>query len=302
MKLKVISMSKYTTQLRFICESLAGLDKSQGYNSIKNIIEESAPKIFNFDFPIFDEEYRIPLERKILRHFYTREICEETFGLWQLRLEDKLNLIMPYYNQLYNSAKLEFDPFIDTDITSDGGRDKWNTTERKMYSSDVGRENNDSNYSTNSNTEGNGSNDGTQKDDSNTTGNAWDLYSDTPQGGVRGIQNAKDPSLMSNAYLTNARNNTDNGTAHSESETHNKTMDSRNTETTGETHYDTLNTATHDEKSDNTSHDNEQENRHTKGKSGGVTYSKMLKEYRETFMNIDAMIIEELEPLFFCLW
>ena len=98
-------MSKYTTEVRFLCESEAGLINSEGFNSIATVLTEAAPKIFNFDFPIFDETYRTPLEVKILRHYYTREICEETVGLWKLRLQDKLNMIMPYYKRMIYSAE-----------------------------------------------------------------------------------------------------------------------------------------------------------------------------------------------------
>ena len=51
-------MSKYTTQVRFICESLAGLTESKGYDDVNSIIETAAPKIFSFDFPMFDDSYR----------------------------------------------------------------------------------------------------------------------------------------------------------------------------------------------------------------------------------------------------
>ena len=64
-------MSNYTTQVRTICESFAGLRKSEGANSVDSIIEASRNKVFNFDFPIFDEEYRGVLEHKILKHYYT---------------------------------------------------------------------------------------------------------------------------------------------------------------------------------------------------------------------------------------
>lgn len=110
-------MSKYTTELRYICEVEAGYNESRGYNSVDEIVTTAAPKIFSFDFPIFNEAYRLPLEKKILKHFYTREISEETYGLWKLRLEDKMNLIMPYFNKLYDSDDLPFDPFKDTDMT-----------------------------------------------------------------------------------------------------------------------------------------------------------------------------------------
>ena len=50
-------MSKYTTELRFICESKAGLSESVGFNQIDDVISNSWNKIFD-NFPIFDESYR----------------------------------------------------------------------------------------------------------------------------------------------------------------------------------------------------------------------------------------------------
>ena len=47
-------MSKYTTELRFICETYAGLDESVGGDSVENVITNALPKLFNFSFPIFD--------------------------------------------------------------------------------------------------------------------------------------------------------------------------------------------------------------------------------------------------------
>ena len=110
-------MSKYTTEVRFICETASSLTESDGFNSVNDIIQNAIPKVFNFDFPIFDEAYRNVLLTKILKHYYTREIGEETVGLWKLWLEDRLNVIMPYYNQLYKSELLEFNPFYDVDLT-----------------------------------------------------------------------------------------------------------------------------------------------------------------------------------------
>lgn len=115
-------MSDYTTQIRFICESKSGLTDSVGFSGIMEAIENSVDDIFNFEWPIFDEAYRVPLEIKILRHFYTREIGEETFGLWQLRLCDRLNVIMPYYNQLYKSELIKFNPMYDVDLTTEHER------------------------------------------------------------------------------------------------------------------------------------------------------------------------------------
>ena len=107
-------MSKYTTELRYICEMEANLSESKGYDDVDEIITLAAPKIFN-NFPIFDEAYRLPLEKKILMHYYTREISEEVVGLWKLRLAARMNEIMPYFNKLYDSELLKFNPLYDVD-------------------------------------------------------------------------------------------------------------------------------------------------------------------------------------------
>ena len=64
-------MSKYTTEVRYVCEYYAGLDKSVGGAKVDDVIEKSISGIFDFDFPIFDENYRSVLEKKILKHYST---------------------------------------------------------------------------------------------------------------------------------------------------------------------------------------------------------------------------------------
>lgn len=248
-------MSKYTTEVRYICENACGYTESQGYSKVEQILTQSAPKVFDFDFPIFDETYRLPLERKILRHFYTREIGEETVGLWKLRLSSRLNEIMPYYNQLYLSELYEFNPLYDADYYKTG-----NSSGNRNEAENISAESNSSTASA-------------------PKGNTWNLYSDTPQGGVLGIENAEDPSLATNAYLTNATHVISDGSG-STSETSN-TGNSERGATIGTT---------------------EEYLQHVYGKFPGRSYSALIKEYRELFLNIDAQIIKELEDLFMGLW
>lgn len=128
-------MSSYTTQVRFICETAAGYNESQGYGKVDEIIHKAIPYVFDFQFPIFDEQYRETLCTKILKHYYTREICEETVGLWKLRLATKMNEIMPYYNKLYESELIKFDPMKDTDTTTEHhGKNSGNGVRRNLYS------------------------------------------------------------------------------------------------------------------------------------------------------------------------
>lgn len=291
-------MSKYTTELRFICEYESGYLESHGLSDLNEILILATPKIFNFDYPIFDPLYKRPLERKIIRHFYTREICEETVALWKLRLEDRMNIIMPYFNKLYSSELLEFNPLYDTDLTRDHTRKNEGVQTTQNTGSESTSEDDEtttSNTNTRTISENNsGQNTNTQTNGANRT--EWDLYSDTPQGGVTGLEN--------NNYLTNARKISNN-----ESETINGSGTNSETKsgTTTDNGSGTMNASksgsrnTTDSGTANITN-TEDYIEHVRGKNGGVSYSKMLQEFRETFLNIDKMVIDSLEDLFFGLW
>ena len=223
-------MSKYTTEVRFICESLAGNSESVGGNGIDSVIQLAIPKIFDFDFPIFKPDYKNVLATKILKHYYTREIGYETYGLWKFKLNVRLNEIMPYFNQLYESTLLEFNPLLDVDYTRkhEGERNK----------------------------EEQGKSEGT-----NNTINL-SVYSDTPQGSVENLDNG--------SYMTSASKTTDSTQGNNTSENKLKDVDS---------FLETV-----------------------KGKMGGSDYSEKLMKYRQTFLNIDMMVIEALSDLFINLW
>ena len=266
-------MSKFTTEVRFLCELEAEKTESKGFNSIDTIITTAAPKIFNFDFPIFDENYRLPLEKKILRHYYTREISEETVGLWKLRLEDRLNMIMPYYNKLYNSELLTFNPFYDVNLTRDHTRD--NEANQSTTSSGVTQ---DAQVANTSSTTA----------ESHTDSNLrWDLYSDTPQGGINGIT-ADEDSVANNTYLTNARKISDSG--------------SGNSQGNGQVASTVNDTTNRSESGSSEINSTEDYLEHVTGKMGTTSYSKLLMEFRDTFLNIDKMVIDNLSDLFFGLW
>lgn len=223
-------MSHYTTEVRYICETYAGLSESVGYNKVDEIISKARPQIFDFSYPIFDESYRSVLETKIIRHYYGREICAETVGRWKLYLQTMMNEIMPFYNKMYMSELLKFNPLYDVDMYTEHQKD------------------------------GSGTNN--LKSNTDTTADNWRYMHDTPQGGVEGLKSLN--------YLTEAERENDKGNS--------------KTNTDGE--YT----------------DTETYLQHVYGKSVGKSFSKMLMEYRDTFLNIDMLIINDLEELFFGLW
>lgn len=318
-------MSVYTTEVRYICEYEAGLTSSTGFDDIDDVIEKSWNKIFK-NFAIFDESYRKHLCTKILKHFYTREICAETVALWKFWLNQKMDEIMPYYNQLYNSERIKFDPMVENKllrtITEENTGDKTGSgnSTRQTQNSSSGSDNT-SNTGTivdNNVTAQKESSDisttTTNSDNTDTTNSATSetssqaLHSDTPQGTIDNIK--------ANGYLTDATITTENKTASenaNQTSTKNGTSTSKSS-TTNDSTTDTtktLNTRTISNNSEkmleNVSDNNEFSEKNNnirkyieemQGKTSSVTYSKMLEEFRNTFLNIDMLIIMDLRDLF----
>lgn len=235
-------MSKYTTQVRYICEQLSGYVQSVDYSNVDLVLRAAEPKIFDFDYTIFDENYRHVLNTKILKHYYINEIGLETYALWKLRLNTKMNEIMPYYNQLYKSELYTFNPLYDTDITRQHKVDRSQDSTTKTTDTSTTEQ---------------------------TNGNVHaDAYSDTPQGGITGVEKLN--------YLTNYRKVTDDNKL--------------NSKITGNTDTDTGITSL------------ESYVETVKGKQGVRNYSDLLKDFRSTFLNIDMQVIESLSDLFMLIW
>ena len=253
-------MSKYTTEVRFICENSAGLHESEGADNIDSILDKCWNKVFNFNFPIFDENYRQVLCRKILKYYYTREIAHETVGRWKLALNAKLNEIMPYYNQLYKSELLEFNPFYDVDLT------------RK-------REGSGTSNRTSNNTE---TNSGTSKNVSSGSGTSntdtLNRFSDTPQNSMD-TQGIADSVPLTTVTKVNEDNTTTNESTDTLTRNYSKTGSGTENINNTDKYIETV-----------------------KGKQGTENYSSLLKKFRETFLNIDMMIIEDCSDCFFTLW
>lgn len=109
-------MAHYTTQVRTICETVAGLSNSAGYTDVETVLTDSWDKIFTA-FPVYDEAHRADLCKKILRHYYMDEIAFETYGLWQLAINTKLVEIMPQYNSLYKASAEIINPLYNKNLT-----------------------------------------------------------------------------------------------------------------------------------------------------------------------------------------
>lgn len=277
-------MSKYTTELRYLIENNFDIGLK--------------------DYPIFDENYREPLNQKIINHYYFREIGFETAELFKRYLNNTMNEIMPYYNQLFKSELLEFNPFynVDETVTADKNNNSvsdfvGNISGKNTQTADT--ENTQTNNGKQQTTTA-ATSTGESVGNSTTTNKNKNVSSDTPQGflSINSIENETYASAaeMGNAESINnskaTSNNAENGIT--DQTTADETKATGNSKSNATTETDTANKTT--------SNDFENYISHVIGKSEGETYSEMLMKFRETFLNIDMMIIDELKTCFMMIY
>lgn len=277
-------MSKYTTELRYLIENNFDIGLK--------------------DYPIFDENYREPLNRKIINHYYFREIGFETAELFKRYLNNTMNEIMPYYNQLFKSELLEFNPFynVDKTVTADKNNNSvsdfvGNISGKNTQTADT--ENTQTNNGKQQTTTA-ATSTGESVGNSTTRNKNKNVSSDTPQGflSINSIDNETYASAaeMGNAESINnskaTSNNAENGIT--DQTTADETKATGNSKSNATTETDTANKTT--------SNDFENYISHVIGKSEGETYSEMLMKFRETFLNIDMMIIDELKTCFMMIY
>ena len=273
--------ARYTTLLRDICEFYAN-ENTNGLSNINDVLDKSWDIIFTKNWEIFDESYRKILCEKILRKYFTREICSETVELWKLWLDATMCEIMPTYNQLYESTLIKYDVFNNVDVTTtfekSGKEDNKNTG--NINTTDSGTQTNTGKSIVNVK--------GSTKPDSKNNVTEWNLHSDTPQGGINGVENEK---YLSDATKRTNTSNTDNTVSNTENNTTelNNTLKTSNTQTTNSTNKGTKESS-------------EEWTQRIFGKNNGQSNNMLLKEFRDNILNIDQMIIKDLEPLFFQLW
>ena len=199
-------------------------------------------KLFDFKYDFYEESKKEQFEQKFIDYFYMREIEHETVEEFKHELRTKLNLIAPYYKQLYEtelkSKNIEF--LLNKDLKETFIREVESDTESL------------SNFSNESN--------GKTKVETLSTTN------DTPQNRIDDLD--KYISSASKDKNTSDTSSTDNGSSISQNS----------------------NTA------------KEETTLISQGNIGTTSSAQLLRDWREVLINIDMMILEECEELFFKLF
>lgn len=272
-------------EIRTMVESCLGLTEHVDFRQIDSTIQQALPYIFDDSWPIFQESYRQILEVKIIKWNWLREVGTESTGEFRLLLNNKLARIMPYYNQLYESELLKFEPFNNVNYTHESNR----TTTRTEDLS----ENKTGNLKRNSSTDGSldSTLDSSNVIDSSqtTTSSGNTVNSDTPQGLIQDVLDKKYASSVSQSADNNSvtGKSSDSG---SQTRTDTTTTSANETQDNKDTRAQNVTAKNIDGFIEN-----------IRGKQSSASYMKLLTELRETFLNIDSMILDELEELFFSL-
>lgn len=194
------------------------------------VLEHTDNRIGLDEYPIFRELYRETLNKKIIDHYWNQEIGMETIPLFTLALRRRMNEIMPYYNQLYESELLEINPINTIDMRTESESTSQNTGQSEATNTSV------------------------------TGSKSRSVQSDFPQHRLAG----------DNDYATAAADSVSDSDVTSEA---NENSNSQGTNSGFS---------------------------HTTGTQG--LQSDMLIRFRESFLNIDVMVIAELADCFMGVW
>ena len=165
-------MSEYTTMVKDLVRDYS-VSVDNGLTDIDTKLDKAREYIFDFNYPVIDEATKKRIEIAILKHYYMREIAFESVGIWKIKLNDRLNLIMPRYNALYNKQDLNLSPYVNGYVNESGE------------------------------THGNSNTDVNNKD--------WQTTSDTPQGILTDLKEGKYSSMA--VYTENNDNTANNNTS-----------------------------------------------------------------------------------------
>ena len=269
-------MSVYTTTIRnYLMGKLKENNPTEDIETLsyKEVINRGMKYLFDFDYPLYDENYRTVIQTKIIKNYYMREIGQETFEMFKMRLDNKLNLIMPKYNKMYQQLN-EIMPLYDYRLEESYQREKIDNEAKNINETNNGSQENKGNETSNSN--------GNSKETETTTNKSKNIFSKYPQTRISGNEN----------YATemNEIDSTENvnGTTENNLDTTRKTdstLTSKNIKETGETKKLTT---------------TDDYIKMLKGSKSSQT--KLWVEFADNFNDVDTQIINDLEDLFMGIW
>lgn len=227
-------------------------------------IVENGVELWNFDYPSYYKgEEKTAFEKKVIDHYYFRQIGQETVGRFLHCFRSRIREIMPRYIEMYKTVELMRDldnPFDNVDIVE---------TYEETAS---GTSKTDSTASGTASSESSAS--GTSTDTKNSTEDKEHRFSNTPQGSIANLNNYMTEAAVDDNSYTESVDTSSSSSA---------TGTSENSQTSG-SESESTSTVTH--------------TLTKKGNQGVNTYAHDIIEFRQSIIDVDMMIIADLNNLF----
>lgn len=231
--------------------------------------------LFDFDYPYPDEQFRASLESAIIVTYWEWELCRSPLYLWKMYARNKLNLIMPYYVKLWESAQVEYDILNDIKTVnhSEGSDENVNHSETSGKSGAT-------NHSTSSSgTAGSGTSSNTRTDD--LRNHSDELGSDFPQATLNTSIDYGSTGRRVDGTNTGTQENSGSTTSHVEVDSWDNSESSGTNSSTGDSK------GTGKSSSDSTSVTN------------NANRAERIMAYRNTLLRIEQDIVNEMRSLFY---
>lgn len=228
--------------------------------------------LWDFDYPsYYKDAQKADFERKVIDHYYFRQIGQETVGRFLHMFRTKVREIMPYYIDMYKTVEIMHgleNPFDNVDIVETFEQESTGTASGTASGETSGTESGSAS----------GSESSERKEDKSASERKEHRFSNTPQGSIGNLEN----------YLTEAAID-----ENESSETIESSASGSSESQTSATSSGTSSQSSSSETSGTVKHKLTR-----KGNQGVNTYAHDMIEFRKSIINVDMMVINELNELF----
>ena len=252
--------------------------------------------VFTFDYPFYNDnlEDKKEFEELFVKHFYFREIGFETPQRFKMKLESKLRMVMPYYQQLalteWNKVKTADEMMNSKNLTE--------TTTHEQTLTGSSTNTGSSTSSINQTSEGTTTNKDTSSSTISQTTNGDNNSTISQSSKESRLENGVSSVSLSDGYLTgvseSSQTTTDTNSSESKQEgttTSSTSLTNNNESTQSGTTEEQATTNTNQTITDTTTFT-------SKGDIGIQTPAYAIAEWRKVIINLNEQLINECEDLF----
>ena len=252
---------------------------------LRTLIETYHTDIFDFDYAFYSDNVneKKAFEELFINHFYYHEIGCETYSRWHHLLKAKLQLIMPYYEQLYQTEwkRVGKDMMNSKDLTE--------TTIHTLTSNQLGTQAQQGSSESSSQSNGSGIETSESNAKSSGSGESSNHSTDLESALENGVPQVHlETDLTRKAQSDSTSTTSTNATTQSDL---NATSSSQASSSNHATNESSLTNQQQNQLEEKTTFN-------SKGDIGIQTPAYAIKEWRKVIINLNQMIIEDLSSLF----